>query len=92
MVHPQIEPDDQVLLLQTLSVKEVVEIHRWVVHILTVIRVSTLWFSVFAFCDLNIVFRPTRRIDQITTILHSQVCQARIRQDYNVLACPLVLF
>lgn len=84
MVHPQVKPHDQVLLLQTLPVEEVVEIDRWVVYILAVICVGALGLSVLAFCDLNIVFRPARRIDQITAILHSQVCQACIRQDYKM--------
>lgn len=81
MMHSQVEPDDQVLLLQTLSVKEIVEVNRRVVYILTVESVSALGLGVLALCDLEVVFGPMCCIDQITAILHSQVCQARVRQN-----------
>lgn len=81
MVHSQIEPDDQVLLLQTLSVKEVVEVNRGVVYILAVEPVSAFGLGILALCNLQVVFSPMRRVDQITAVQHSQVCQACIRQD-----------
>lgn len=81
MMHSKVEPNDQVFLLQALSVKEVVEIHRRVVHILAVVSVGASGLSVLAFCDLEVMFCPTCRIDQVAAVLHGQMCQPRIRQD-----------
>lgn len=81
MVHSQVEPDDQVFLLKTLPVKEIVEVNRGVVHILAVEPVGTFGLGILALCNLQVVFSPMRRVDQITAVQHSQVCQARIRQD-----------
>lgn len=81
VVHSQVEPDDQVLLLQTLSVKEIVKVYRGVVYVLTVEPVSAFGLGILALCDLEVVLSPMRSIDQITAVLHSQVCQARIWQD-----------
>lgn len=79
VVHSQVEPYDQVLLLQTLSVKEVVEIDRRVVDILAVEPVSAFGLSVLALRDMEVILGPMCRIDQVTTVLYRQVCQACIR-------------
>jgi hypothetical protein len=79
MMHPQVEPDHQVLLLQTLPVKEGVKVHRRVVYVLAVIRVGTLGLSVLAFGDLEVIFCPMCCVDQVTAIQYGQVCEARIR-------------
>lgn len=81
MVHPKIKPDDQVLLFQTFAVEEVVEIDRRVVYILTIEPVSAFGLGILALCDVEVVLGPTCRIDQITAVLHRQVCQACVRQD-----------
>lgn len=79
MMHAQVKPYDQVLLLQILSVKEVVEINRGVVYVLAIEPVSTLGLSILALRDMKVVLGPMCRIDQVATILHRQVCQTRIR-------------
>lgn len=79
MMHAQVKPHYQVLLLEILSVKEVVEINRGVVYVLTVEPVSAFGLSILALRDMKVMLSPMCRIDQIATILHRQVCQARIR-------------
>lgn len=81
MVHSKIKPDDQVLLFQILAVEEVVKIDRRVVYILTIESMSAFGLSILALCDVQVVLGPSCRVDQITAVLHRQVCQARVRQD-----------
>jgi len=48
VVHAEIDPHNQVRLVQRLRVKELVEVHWWVVYVLVLVRVRRPWFRVLA--------------------------------------------
>ena len=50
-MHPQIEPNHQILLHQALSIEESVEIDHRVPDVILVVWISGLRLGVFLLCD-----------------------------------------
>ena len=53
-MHPQIEPNHKILLHQTLSIEESVEIDHRVPDVILVVWISGLRLGVFLLCDCKI--------------------------------------
>lgn len=81
MVHTEIQPEDQILLLQALAVKVLVEVDGRIIHVLRVIRVGDPLLVIMLPGDLHVVPSPIGRVDEIRRVLHRQVRRAHGRQD-----------
>lgn len=91
MMHSKVEPENEILLLQTFSIKEILKVNWRVMHVLVIVCVCGFGLSVLSLRDLNIVLGPVRRIHRIAAMLHRQVCGTSRWQDTITGILPVVV-
>ena len=57
-MHAKVEPNHQVLLLQTLAIEKVIKVNRRVRSILAIVSMCAPWLCILLSCDTQVMVSP----------------------------------